>query len=135
MECIFCQIIEKTQPSYIVYEDDLTIAFLDKRPLFKGHCLLLPKAHFETLYDLPPELIEPLFSKAKLLGLAIEKAMAAQGSFVAMNNRISQSVPHVHVHLVPRKKGDGLRGFFWPRATYASVEEMQEIQRKIKQYL
>src|SRR6478752_2979669 len=115
MSCIFCQVTSKTVESLVVYEDDFTLAFLDHRPLFPGHCLLVPKAHYETLSDLPPELIEPLFSAVQRLARAVETGMRAEGSFVAMNNRVSQSVPHLHVHVVPRRKKDGLKGFFWPR--------------------
>lgn len=131
-DCIFCKVATKQLAATVVFEDELTIAFLDHRPLFHGHCLLVPKEHFETLADLPSKLIAPIFENAQLLSLAIEKAMGAQGSFVAMNNRVSQSVPHLHVHLVPRRKGDGLKGFFWPRTKYASQEEMVSVQDLIK---
>src|SRR5437773_2422407 len=122
MPCIFCQMTSKAQDSLIVYEDAHTLAFLDHRPLFPGHCLLIPKTHYETLSDLPAELIEPLFSTAQRLARAVETGMRAEGSFVAINNRVSQSVPHLHIHVVPRRRKDGLRGFFWPRIPYASQE-------------
>ncbi len=113
----------------IVFADAVSLAFLDFRPLFPGHCLLIPKQHFETLSDLPKELIGPLFSNAQILAAAIQQTMEADGTFVAMNNIISQSVPHFHIHIVPRRKGDGLRGFFWPRHKYANEEEMSSVQK------
>ena len=131
MDCIFCKVASKELAASVVFEDDQTVAFLDHRPLFHGHSLLIPKQHFETLSDLPPGLIEPLFANTQLLARAVEAAMNAQGTFVAMNNRVSQSVPHLHIHIVPRRKGDGLKGFFWPRTKYKSVEEMEEVKRKI----
>src|SRR4051812_4834555 len=106
--CLFCQIAAKAVSARIVYEDERTLAFLDHRPIFPGHCLLIPKTHYITLADLPLELIEPLFAAAQRLERAVESGMNAEGSFVAMNNRVSQSVPHLHVHIVPRRKGDGL---------------------------
>lgn len=131
-DCIFCKVVNKELAATVVFEDELTIAFLDHRPLFHGHCLLVPKQHFETLADLPAKLIEPVFESVQLLSRAVEKAMGAQGTFVAMNNRVSQSVPHLHIHIVPRRKGDGLKGFFWPRTKYASQEEMSSVQDLIK---
>lgn len=107
------------------------MAFLDHRPVFKGHCLLLPKDHYETLLELPAGLLQPLFANAQKLCRAMEFAFGAEGTFVAVNNKISQSVPHVHVHVVPRKKGDGLRGFFWPRTKYAQGE-IEEYQSRIR---
>src|SRR5690242_14158887 len=120
MPCIFCQVASGATESLVVYDDERTLAFLDHRPLFPGHCLLIPKEHYETLSDLPPELIEPLFSAAQRLARAVETGMGAEGSFVAINNRVSQSVPHLHIHIVPRRRKDGLKGFFWPRARYES---------------
>jgi len=116
----------------IVFEDDISLAFLDHRPLFHGHCLLIPKAHYETLSDLPAEFVGPFFENAQLLARAVEVAMEAQGTFVAMNNRVSQSVPHLHVHIVPRTKGDGLKGFFWPRTKYASETKMAAVRDLIQ---
>jgi histidine triad (HIT) family protein len=113
MKCAFCEI----EPD-LVFEDELSRAFLDHRPLFPGHVLLVPKAHVETLDDLPQTLIGPLFANVQKLARAVERAMQAEGTFIAMNNRVSQSVPHLHVHIVPRRKGDGLKGFFWPRTKY-----------------
>src|SRR5262245_57894764 len=131
MACVFCQVVSKSTESLIVYEDEHTLAFLDYRPLFPGHCLLIPKAHRETLSDLPPPLIEPLFSAAQRLARAVETAMRAEGSFVAINNQVSQSVPHLHVHIVPRRKKDGLRGFFWPRNRYETQDAAIAAQRAI----
>jgi len=124
--CIFCAIERGELAAPVVLEDDVAMAFLDHRPVFKGHTLLIPRAHVETLADLPDELLEPLFARTRLLARAIEHALGADGTFVAINNRVSQSVPHVHVHVVPRRRKDGLRGFFWPRTTYASSEEERE---------
>ncbi len=112
--------------------DDACLAFLDARPLFHGHTLLVPRDHHETLPDLPPELIEPFFAQAQRLSIAVRDAMGAQGSFVAMNNVVSQSVPHLHAHVVPRVKKDGLRGFFWPRTKYASDDEAAAVAAKIQ---
>jgi histidine triad (HIT) family protein len=122
--CVFCDVVGGSDPSRVVFEDDISVAFLDHRPLFPGHTLLVPRAHRETLADLPPALVGPFFLNVQLLARTIESALEAQGSFVAMNNRISQSVPHFHTHVVPRRPKDGLRGFFWPRTRYASDEEM-----------
>jgi histidine triad (HIT) family protein len=129
--CAFCQIASKTVDSTIVFEDEHTLAFLDHRPLFPGHCLLIPKEHYETLGDLPAPLIQPLFSAAQRLSRAVETGMGAEGSFVAINNRVSQSVPHLHVHIVPRRKKDGLKGFFWPRRPYPSREAEIEARQAI----
>ncbi len=131
--CRFCQIA--SHANYVVFEDDLSIAFLDYKPLFVGHTLLIPKAHYETLGDLPSDLVGPFFSNVQLLARAVEQAMAAEGTFVAINNRVSQSVPHLHVHIVPRRKKDGLRGFFWPRQAHPSEERMRQAQEAILQFL
>ena len=130
--CLFCRIVSGDLPATIVYEDKNSLAFLDHRPLFHGHTLLVPREHYETLGDVSPELIEPYFQAAQLLSLVVESAMDAEGTFVAMNNRVSQSVPHLHVHIVPRRRKDGLKGFFWPRTKYKSDEEMKEVQNKIQ---
>jgi histidine triad (HIT) family protein len=121
--CAFCKIIQ-TDDGFRVFEDEHTLAFLDHRPLFPGHCLLVPKSHLETINDLPDSVIGPLFGKVRMLSAAVELAMRAEGTFIAANNRVSQSVPHFHVHIVPRTKGDGLKGFFWPRRKYKSAEEI-----------
>jgi len=133
MSCAFCRILRGEAPAFMVLEDERSAAFLDQRPLFPGHCLLIPRDHYETLTDLPPELVGPLFQNARLLARAVEVGLGAEGSFVAINNRVSQSVPHLHIHIVPRRKGDGLRGFFWPRQRYASEAEMAEIARKLRE--
>ena len=132
MNCKFCEIISGRLPAQVVMDDEFCTAFLDSRPLFHGHCLLVPKAHYETLTDLPDSLIGPLFSDAKLLCGAIEESMGAEGTFVAINNKISQSVPHLHVHVAPRRRKDGLKGFFWPRSRYASEEQMREVAAGIR---
>ena len=131
-ECLFCKIGRGQVPSHIVFQDALTFAFLDHRPLFRGHCLLIPKDHHETLGDLPVALIAPMFTNAQRLARAVEDAFQADGSLVAINNRVSQSVPHLHVHIVPRKKKDGLRGFFWPRQSYGSPDAMAQAQTAIR---
>jgi histidine triad (HIT) family protein len=130
--CLFCAIAAGDEPATVVFSDEHTLAFLDTRPLFPGHALLVPREHHETLADLPAELIGPLFKNAQMLSRAIPEAMGKPGSFVAMNNVVSQSVPHLHVHVVPRLKKDGLRGFFWPRTKYASEAEMEKVAAAIR---
>lgn len=120
--CLFCEIVAGSKPAHHVLESDDVIGFLDVRPVFKGHVLLVPREHVRTLSELPESLIIPLFSTAQRVADALTSGLGAQGTFVAMNNVVSQSVPHLHVHVVPRTKGDGLRGFFWPRTTYADGE-------------
>jgi histidine triad (HIT) family protein len=132
-ECLFCRIASRSRTASIVMEDDLAVAFLDHRPLFPGHCLLIPKVHMETLGDLAPTEIGPFFAAAQLLARAVETGMSADGSFVAINNRVSQSVPHLHIHVVPRRHKDGLRGFFWPRGKYASDAEMEDVRFTLEQ--
>ena len=119
-------------PAEVVFEDEMSLAFLDHRPLFLGHSLLIPKRHFETLVDLPGDLVEPLFANTQLLARAVQAAMTAEGTFIAMNNKISQSVPHLHVHIVPRRRKDGLKGFFWPRHRYKSDEEMKTTAESVR---
>jgi histidine triad (HIT) family protein len=131
MPCLFCGIVNGEVSASIVFQDDVSLAFLDHRPLFHGHCLLIPKTHYETLSDLPAELVGPFFRNVQLLARAVELALEAEGNFVAMNNRISQSVPHLHVHIVPRRKKDGLKGFFWPRTKYRD-EELAAVQQLIQ---
>jgi histidine triad (HIT) family protein len=130
-DCLFCRIVSGELAATIVYDDDKSVAFLDHRPLFPGHTLLVPREHVETLGELPTKLVRPYFEAAQLLSRAVESAMEAEGTFVAMNNRVSQSVPHLHVHIVPRRKKDGLKGFFWPRTKYKADEEMEEVKKKI----
>jgi histidine triad (HIT) family protein len=121
-DCLFCRIASGEAEAHVVFEDEISLAFLDIRPLFPGHSLLIPREHHETLWDLPAELLEPYFGNASRLSEAIKDAMDARGAFVAINNVVSQSVPHLHTHLVPRNPKDGLRGFFWPRGKYAEGE-------------
>ncbi len=116
--CLFCRIVAGDEPAHVVHADADTVAFLDTRPLFPGHVLVVPRRHHVTLAELPVDLVGPLFGRARAVSAALPVALGAQGSFVAMNNIVSQSVPHLHVHVVPRTKGDGLRGFFWPRTRY-----------------
>lgn len=116
----------------MVFEDTHAVAFLDHRPVFPGHVLLVTREHVETLADLPETQILPLFRNAQLLARAVEKAMNAEGTFVAINNRVSQSVPHLHIHIVPRRKGDGLRGFFWPRTKYENDAALRKVQAAIR---
>jgi histidine triad (HIT) family protein len=130
--CLFCQIVAGAVPAILVFEDQVSLAFLDHRPLFPGHCLLVPRDHHETLGDLPSKLVEPFFKNVQLLARAVEIALDGEGTFVAMNNKVSQSVPHLHVHIVPRRRKDGLKGFFWPRSKYKSEEEMHRVQEAIR---
>jgi len=121
-DCVFCSIAAGETEADVVLETDHLVAFLDRRPVFKGHVLLVPRRHVATLPDLPAELRDPFLAAAQRLASAVVDGLGAQGSFVAMNNVVSQSVPHLHCHVVPRTKGDGLRGFFWPRGKYADGE-------------
>jgi histidine triad (HIT) family protein len=130
--CPFCQIVAGPAAAHIVFEAPESLAFLDVRPLFPGHTLLVPRGHYETLGDVPAELLSPLLAAAQMLSRAVPEAMAAEGTFVAINNKVSQSVPHLHIHIVPRRKGDGLRGFFWPRHKYASPDEMAHTAARIR---
>jgi histidine triad (HIT) family protein len=130
-DCLFCGIIAGTVDATIVLDEEHVVGFLDVRPVFKGHVLLVPREHLVTLADLPERLMVPLFGAAQRVGRAITSGLGAQGTFVAMNNVVSQSVAHLHVHVVPRTKGDGLRGFFWPRTKYADGEA-EEYAAKIR---
>jgi histidine triad (HIT) family protein len=132
MSCVFCDIVAGDVPAHLVAADDDTVAFLDSRPVFPGHVLLVPRDHHETLAALPPALIGPLFAAAQRLARAVEAGMDAHGTFVAINNAVSQSVPHLHVHVVPRRRKDGLRGFFWPRQRYADDDEMASVAARIR---
>jgi histidine triad (HIT) family protein len=129
---VFCEIVAGTASAHVVLEDADVLAFLDARPLFPGHTLLVPRLHVETLPDLPAPLVQPLFVAAQRLAQAMVDGLGAEGSFVAMNNVVSQSVPHLHVHVVPRTKGDGLRGFFWPRTKYASDDEAAAVAARLR---
>jgi histidine triad (HIT) family protein len=130
--CRFCAIVRGEVDGKVVLEDAETLAFLDNRPLFPGHSLLVPREHVETLGDLPDDLLPAFFANARLLARAMEVGMGAEGSFVAINNRVSQSVPHLHVHVVPRTKGDGLRGFFWPRQKYRDEADAAETAERLR---
>ena len=132
MDCLFCRIAAREMASHEVFDDELSLAFLDHRPLFPGHCLLIPKQHYETLKDLPLALVGPFFANVQMLAQAIEMGIQADGSFVAINNRVSQSVPHLHVHIVPRRRKDGLKGFFWPRQKYPDGDDILKVQQAIR---
>ena len=129
MSCIFCAIANGEAPAAVIARDDDTCSFLDARPLFKGHVLVVPRAHVDTLLDLKS--IEPFFAEVQRIARAVESATGADGTFVAINNKVSQSVPHLHCHVVPRTKGDGLRGFFWPRQKYESDQERTDYAARI----
>ncbi|WP_374107407.1 HIT family protein [Nocardioides sp. cx-169] len=128
-ECVFCAIVAGEAEADVVLDTDDFLAFLDRRPVFKGHVLLVPRRHVVTLPDLPAELGGGFLAASQRLATAMVEGLGAQGSFVAMNNIVSQSVPHLHLHVVPRTKGDGLRGFFWPRTRYAEGESGQYAAR------
>jgi histidine triad (HIT) family protein len=130
--CPFCEIIAGSRPAHIVLDDEVGVAFLDVRPLFPGHTLLVPREHVETLADLAVESLGPYFERAQRLSRAMEEALGAAGSFVAINNRISQSVPHLHTHVVPRNPKDGLRGFFWPRTRYSDEAEAAAVAERLR---
>jgi histidine triad (HIT) family protein len=130
--CAFCEIVAGRTAAHLVYEDEQFVAFLDARPLFPGHTLLVPREHHEAIWDLPAELTCAMGERVQRLSLAVRDAMEGDGAFNAVNNIVSQSVPHLHVHVVPRKRKDGLRGFFWPRTTYASDEEAAAVAAAIR---
>ena len=130
--CLFCKIVRGSVAAHKVFEDEVSLGFLDHRPLFAGHTLFITKSHVETLFDIPEPLVKPVFANVQLLSRAIMEGMLAEGTFVAINNRVSQSVPHFHVHIVPRKKGDGLKGFFWPRRAYKNEEEIEATLRAVR---
>lgn len=134
-DCLFCAVLAGDAPAQFVLDEPEVAAFLDVRPLFKGHILVLPRAHYETLADLPAGLLSPLFGQVRRISAAMPAAYGAPGSFVAINNTVSQSVPHLHVHVVPRTKGDGLRGFFWPRGRYSSDDEAARYARRMRETL
>lgn len=132
---IFLDIVQGKARALIVHESDNTLAFLDHRPLLHGHVLLIPKEHYITVFDIPDDLLAKLMKEAKMLSIAVQKAMGSQGIFIGINNVVSQSVPLLHIHIVPRNKGDGLKGFFWPRNPYRDEEHAREVQVKIKKAL
>jgi histidine triad (HIT) family protein len=130
--CPFCAVIDGTVPAEVVMADEVVVAFLDHRPVFKGHVLVVPRGHVVTLADLAADAVGPVFTRVQRIALAVQAGLGADGSFVAMNNVVSQSVAHLHVHVVPRRRKDGLRGFFWPRVRYDSPEEMAEVAARIR---
>jgi histidine triad (HIT) family protein len=133
--CTFCRIVAGEAPAHVVLDDEVALGFLDIRPLFPGHVLLVPRDHVEVLPELPAEQVGPLFERAQRIASAMVGVLGAQGSFVAMNNTVSQSVPHLHVHVVPRTKGDGLRGFFWPRTGYDSDDHAADVAARLRDAL
>jgi histidine triad (HIT) family protein len=135
MNCVFCSVIAGDPTADLVLEDDVAVAFLDHRPLFPGHVLVVPRRHVETLTDMAPEDVGPYFERVRAITSAVERAMEAAGSFVALNNRVSQSVPHLHVHVVPRNRKDGLRGFFWPRTRYDDSAHAATTAERIRRAL
>ena len=132
-DCKFCLIVGHAMEATTVFEDEVAQTFLDKRPLFPGHCLVVPIEHHETLGDLPVDLVGRFFERVRIVSIAVERGMNAEGTFVAINNRVSQSVPHLHVHIVPRKPKDGLKGFFWPRQKYSTPEEELRVRDAIRE--
>lgn len=130
---LFCEIIAGERPASVVHADEVSVSFLDSRPVFKGHVLVVPRVHVETLSDLAD--VGPFFERVRMLARAVEEGLEAGGTFVAMNNRVSQSVAHLHVHVVPRNRKDGLRGFFWPRTTYASDAEARSYAERVARAL
>lgn len=138
-QCIFCQIASGALPAHIVFQNAHSLAFLDNSPLFPGHVLLCPTEHYETITDVPSALAGPLFEETQLIAKAVESAVDAEGTFIAINNHVSQTVPHLHIHIVPRRRRDGLRGFFWPRQKYkddAAREAVRDaIEREIQKLL
>lgn len=134
-QCVFCDIVAGVTPADVVHVDEATVAFLDRSPVFKGHVLVVPRPHIETLADLPGDAVAPFFSAVQRIAAAIPPALDAHGTFVAVNNVVSQSVPHLHAHVVPRRRKDGLRGFFWPRVRYADAVEAQQYAAAIRAQL
>ena len=130
--CAFCAIVAGDLDAPVVTETEHTVAFLDHSPLFRGHTLVAPRAHLETLRDLPEDLLPPFFAEVRRLTVAVQDGLGADGTFVALNNVVSQSVPHLHVHVVPRRRKDGLRGFFWPRERYADADEAATFAARIR---
>jgi len=129
---VFCAIIAGEIPAHVVYEDEVAVAFLDHRPVFLGHTIVAPRAHIETLADMPADLIAPFFTAVQRVARAVEAGLEADGTFVAINNKVSQSVPHLHAHVVPRRRKDGLRGFFWPRTKYQDESQMADVAALIR---
>jgi len=134
-ECVFCAIAAGELPAHVVAETEHTVAFLDQRPLFPGHTLVVPRTHVVTLRDLTPALLPPFFTEVQRIAGAVQDGLDADGTFVAENNVVSQSVPHLHVHVVPRRRKDGLRGFFWPRQRYVDDAEAAAVADRIREVL
>jgi histidine triad (HIT) family protein len=132
INCRFCKILLGEVESQVVYQDQDVFVFLDKRPLFPGHCLVIPRSHYETLLELPQSMIAPMFRVVQVVGQALEEGMMAEGTFIAINNRVSQSISHLHVHVVPRRKHDGLKGFFWPRHPYRDQDHLLKVQQLLR---
>jgi histidine triad (HIT) family protein len=133
--CVFCRIVGGETEAHHIHSDADTVSFLDHSPLFPGHVLVVPRIHHVTLPDLPPALLAPLFGHARRLARGMEDALGMDGSFLAVNNRVSQSVRHLHVHVVPRRRGDGMKGFFWPRHDYASGVQRDEMARRLREFM
>lgn len=129
--CLFCAIVAGDAPGFVVLDDVHAMAFLDTRPVFKGHVLVVPRGHVDTLTDLPGGAVGDFFGEVRRMAAAVESGLGAGGTFVAINNRVSQSVPHLHVHVIPRTRGDGLRGFLWPRHRYADDTEAATYRDRI----
>jgi histidine triad (HIT) family protein len=134
-ECIFCDVIAGIIPAHVVLSDEVVVAFLDSRPVFKGHVLVAPREHVRTLADLPAATVGPYFTRVQRVSAVMPAALGCQGTFVAANNVVSQSVPHLHFHVVPRTKGDGLRGFFWPRSRYDTDAEAAGYADRLREAL
>ncbi len=130
-DCVFCRIARGKLPSHVVFEDDVSIAFLDNNPVFPGHCLLIPKVHHQLIAQLPNQILLPLFANLQIVSEGVKAGMKADGTFMAINNGVSQHVPHLHIHIIPRCHGDGLRGFFWPRTRYETEGAATAIQKAI----
>ena len=131
-ECLFCSVVSGKQKERIVFSDDVSLAFLDSKPIFPGHCLLIPKEHFVTIMETPDELIKKLSLNAKRLSIAVQKAMKSEGVLVLANNIVSQSILHLHIHVIPRNKGDGLKGFLWPRHDYEGDAQADRVAENIR---
>jgi histidine triad (HIT) family protein len=131
-DCLFCKIVAGALPGHVVFKTEELIAILDIHPLFPGHVLLCPRQHYETLLDLPVNLTGPMMAATQMLAKAVETAVDADGTFIAINNRVSQTVPHLHIHVVPRRRRDGLKGFFWPRVPYRDDAAREAVRAAIE---
>lgn len=133
--CVFCEIARGDAPAHVIEMNERACVFLDTRPLFRGHCLIVPKIHVETILDLPVDFVGPVMEEVQRAAAAVLRGLECEGTFVAINNRVSQSIPHLHVHVVPRRKKDGLKGFFWPRQRYPNEETMAQTANLIRKAL